>query len=113
MRSILFEQGERGARQPGPSKTKTKIGLRSTKVVNGSQKLFVCFLKPVKTCQGVGSAIHVSLGGGAIIALDEEDQRVFPLARAVEFVQDAAYLCVLIGQHPGIHLHGARIDLFE
>ena len=52
----------------------------------------------------------LAFGGGAVVAPDIKDQRVLAVAKPINFIDDAANLCVHVLGKSGEHLHQSALE---
>ena len=103
--------GERRGGGVGPGGGIGAVRLRAAQVVDVAGDLVERFRDAVEVAQLVQGAVQATLGRGAVVAGDVDDQRVLEIARLLDGLDDAAGLVIGVLERAAEDLHPAGADL--
>jgi len=110
-RGDLLAVGERRGGGIGPGGGIAAVGPRESEVVDPLRHILQRLGDTVPVAQLVHDAVQATLGRGAVVAGDVDDQGVVQLAGRLDRVDDAADLVVGVLHRSAEHLHPAGPDL--
>ena len=113
LRGVLLEPGEGRVKGPGPARRHVVVGLlRTPDIVELHLDVDGHHVDAVEQRDFVGRAQRATLGAGAVVAVDVDDERVVELAHVLDGLDDAPNLVVIVGRISGEDFHLTDEELF-